>query len=102
METGEFMPDSTRLADYCTGHDSCAPTPLITASANVFINGKGAGRMGDLYDAHGCVAHPSHQDYIETGSETVFINNCQAGRIGDPVILAGSVRDGSNNVIIGG
>jgi uncharacterized Zn-binding protein involved in type VI secretion len=42
------MPNQTRHDDYCTGHDACAPTPLVTSSPNVFINGKGAGRVGDL------------------------------------------------------
>lgn len=38
------MPAATRLGDMNTGHDDCAPVPLSTASGNVFINGKGAGR----------------------------------------------------------
>lgn len=95
------MPAATRLNDSCTGHDACAPTPLVTASGNVFINGRGAGRVGEQYAAHGCDAHPSHQDSITAGSGTVFINGRPAARVGDAVVLAGAVRDGSANVNIG-
>lgn len=93
---------ATRLGDNSTGHDACAPQPLVTASGNVFINGKGAGRVGDLYASHGCDAHGAHQDKISAGSGTVFINGQPAGRIGDAVTLAGSVAQGSGNVNIGG
>lgn len=96
------MPAATRQGDYCTGHDACPAVPLVGCSPDVFINGKGAGREGDWYTAHGCVVHSSHSDTIEQGSATVFINGIPAGRVGDPVILEGSVRDGSSNVFIGG
>lgn len=96
------MPAGTRLQDYCTGHDACAPTPLVECSPDVFINGRGVGRVGDYYAPHGCDAHSTHQDSIAAGSSTVFINGKPAGRVGDAVVLAGSVRDGSGNVFIGG
>ena len=96
------MPDQTRLDDHCTGHDACGARPLVTASADVYVNGRGAGRVGDLYATHGCDVHPPHQDSIVVGSETVYINGRRAGRIGDPVVIAGAVRDGSGDVSIGG
>lgn len=96
------MPNATRLGDIDTGHDACAPTALISASSNVFINGKGAGRVGDSYAAHGCVVHPSHSGTIASGSSTVFINGKPAGRIGDSVSCGGSVAEGSGDVIVGG
>ena len=43
------MPKATRLGDNDTGHDACPPTALVSASGDVFINGKGAGRVGDTY-----------------------------------------------------
>ena len=43
------MPKATRLGDNDTGHDACVPTALVTASTDVIINGKGAGRVGDSY-----------------------------------------------------
>lgn len=96
------MPNATRLGDMDTGHDACAPTALISASSNVIINGKGAGRVGDSYAAHGCVVHPSHSGTIASGSTTVFINGKPAGRIGDSVSCGGSVVEGSGDVIVGG
>lgn len=96
------MAAATRQGDCCTGHDSCPPIALVGCSPNVFINGKGAGRVGDDYSPHGCSAHSPHSDRISSGSSTVFINGIPAARVGDAVILAGSVRDGSSNVFIGG
>lgn len=96
------MPAATRKNDCCTGHDACPPVPLVGCSPNVIINGRGAGRVGDNYSPHGCPAHPSHPDIIAAGSSSVFINGIPAGRVGDPVSLAGTVRDGSGNVFIGG
>lgn len=96
------MPQATRLGDNDTGHDACPPTALVTASTNVFINGKAAGRQGDSYAPHGCKVHPSHSAIISGGSGTVFINGEPAARIGDAVNCGGSVAVGSPNVWIGG
>lgn len=96
------MSNATRLGDLDTGHDACPPTSLITASSNVFINGKEAGRVGDSYAVHGCIVHPSHSGVVASGSSSVFINGQPAARIGDPVSCGGTVAEGSPNVYIGG
>ena len=96
------MAGATRLGDNCTGHDACGAVPLVTASPNVNINGKGAGRITAKYASHGCLVHPAHQDSINAGSATVFINGLKAARIGDAVVLGGSVAEGSGDVFIGG
>jgi len=96
------MPAATRQGDKDTGHDACPPRGLAGHSPNVFINGKGAGRMGDDYPAHGCTIHPSHSGTIASGSSTVFINGQAAARVGDSVSCGGSVAIGSENVFIGG
>ncbi len=96
------MASATRLGDNDTGHDACPPTPLAAASGDVFINSKGAGRVGDPYAPHSCDVHPSHTGTIASGSSTVYINGRQAGRVGDPVSCGGSVAVGSSNVFIGG
>ena len=96
------MPQATRLGDNDTGHDACPPTALISASSNVLINGKGAGRKGDSYAPHSCDVHPSHSGNISGGSSTVLINGRMAARIGDSVSCGGTVVEGSPNVIIGG
>jgi len=74
----------------------------VEGSPNVIINGRSAGRVGDHYASHGCVAHPGHQDVIAAGSSKVEINGKPAARTGDTVSIGGAVQDGSDNVIIGG
>lgn len=92
----------TRLGDGNTGHDACPPVALVTASDNVLINGKGAGRVGDSYAVHGCKTHPSHVGTIASGSGTVYINGRKAARVGDAVSCGGTVAVGSPNVFVGG
>ncbi|WP_256324588.1 PAAR domain-containing protein [Selenomonas ruminantium] len=75
---------------------------LASASSNVFINSKGAGRVGDTYSPHSCPVHSPHSGAIASGSSSVFINDMPAGRVGDPVSCGGSVVQGSPNVFIGG
>lgn len=96
------MPKATRLGDNDTGHDACPPTALVSASGDVFINGRGAGRVGDAYVPHGCDVHPSHSGNITSGSSSVYINGKAAARIGDPVSCGGSAAQGSPDVFIGG
>lgn len=96
------MPAATRLGDLNTGHDACAPVALATASDNVLINGRGAGRVGDTYAAHSCKTRPSHVGAIASGSGTVTINGKPAARVGDSVSCGGTVAQGSGNVTIGG
>lgn len=96
------MPSATRQGDRSTGHDACSATALVGCSNDVFINGRGAGRVGDKYASHGCIVHPAHQDNIASGSSTVFINGIPAGRVGDAVSIGGSVGEGSGDVFIGG
>lgn len=94
--------NQTRLGDLDTGHDACPPTALASASPNVLVNGKGAGRVGDAYLPHSCPVHGSHTGTIASGSSSVFINGQPAGRIGDSVSCGGAVAQGSPNVIVGG
>lgn len=96
------MSSATRIGDKCTGHDACPPRPLIEGSANVFVNGRRAGRLGDSYTTHSCDEHPPHTGVIAAGSKTVYINGKSAGRVGDAVSCGGSVGEGSSNVFIGG
>ncbi len=96
------MPAAHRLGDKDTGHDACPPTALVSASADVFINGKGAGRVSDSYAPHGCDIHPSHSGSVAIGSGTVYINGRAAARVGDAVSCGGSAAEGSADVFIGG
>lgn len=96
------MPAVTRLGDKDSGHDACPPRALAAASPNVFANGIAVGRVGDVYNAHGCKDHGPHTGVVAVGSGSVFINGLAAARIGDPVSCGGSVAEGSRNVFIGG
>ncbi len=96
------MPAATRLGDNNTGHDACPGVPLSGASGDVFINGKGAGRVGDPYASHSCPDHAPHVGNISSGSSSVSIDAIPAGRVGDAVSCGGSVAEGSPNVSIGG
>lgn len=96
------MSQATRLGDKDTGHDACPPTALVTASSDVFINGRGAARVGDIYAPHGCHVHASHSGAIASGSSSVFTNGKPAARVGDSVSCGGAAAEGSPNVFIGG
>lgn len=96
------MPAITRLGDLSTGHDDCPPVPLVTASGNVLVNGKGAGRLADSYAAHDCPKHPPHTGTVASGSGTVTINGQPAARVGDAVSCGGSIAQGSGDVFVGG
>ncbi|MEM4618919.1 MAG: hypothetical protein QW607_01765 [Desulfurococcaceae archaeon] len=41
-----------RLGDMSCGHACFPPRPNIEASPNVFVNGRGAHRLGDAWDIH--------------------------------------------------
>lgn len=95
------MPKITRLGDVGSGHDFCGDRNLASASPNVFINGKGAGRVGDSYTPHSCEDHVPHIGAISGGSQSVFANGRRVGRIGDGISCGGSVAQGSPNVFAG-
>jgi len=46
------MPAAVRLGDSSCGHGCWPSRPNIEASENVFINQKGAHRVGDAWDVH--------------------------------------------------
>lgn len=96
------MPAAHRLGDNNTGHDACPPVALASASGNVIVNGRGAGRLADSYSVHGCPVHSPHSGVVASGSSSVFINGRAAARIGDSVSCGGSAAVGSSNVFIGG
>ena len=95
------MPSITRLGDLGGSHDLCGPRALATASDNVFINSRGAGRIGDSYVAHGCDEHLPHVGVIAAGSATVFVNKKNIARLGDGISCGGAVIQASPNVFAG-
>lgn len=99
------MSGAARLGDTASGHGCFPPTPIISASDNVIINGLPAVRMGDKAAPHGCpcpkTPHGAHPRSIAGGSSGVFIDGKPAVRIGDAIDCGGSVSTGSSDVLIG-
>ena len=91
------MPSAVRLGDTCTGHIPCPPRSNVSASSNVFINDKGAHRLGDVWAIH-CL----HDGKLASGSPNVFVNSKPQGRVGDSVSCGSSCAVGSSNVYVNG
>jgi uncharacterized Zn-binding protein involved in type VI secretion len=87
-----------------TNHGCDDQTVTDQGSDNVFINGIGAVRLGDLDKEHqypvgiGC---GSHQVALSTSSGTVFVNGKGIGRVGDSYGEE-TIITGSPNVFAGG
>ena len=58
------MPGAARLGDIGSAHGCFAPTPIISASNGVFINGKPAARLGDAIDCGGIIISASNDVII--------------------------------------
>ena len=95
------MPAICRLGDTGTGHGCFSARPNNAASADVFINNKGAHRVGDSWESHGCGVCVPHGGALSAGSGTVFVNGSALGRIGDPVSCGSTVATGSGNAFAG-
>ena len=94
------MPGAVRLNDTCTGH-GCFPARNNTqASNNVFINGRGAHRVGDSWSSHSCSTCIPHGSSQGSGSPNVFVNSRPLARIGDSIVCGSSNASGSSNTIV--
>jgi len=95
------MPQAARLSD--PGIKHCSGYVIATASTDVYINNRGAARVGDKSTSHlqprrRCISHVSS---IASGSPTVFVNNRALARRGDPLTSCTRVAQGSPDVISG-
>lgn len=88
-----------RLGDLCTGHGCFPSRPNVAASGDVFVNGRGAHRVGDAWAAHCCGV--CHASVLAAGSGTVFVNGLALARIGDPVACGSACLTGSGDVFAG-
>ena len=97
------MPGAARRGDPGAFH--CSPWTIASASSDVFINGRGAARIGDKTSLHlrpagrKCVPHTAA---ITQGAATVRINGQPAARIGSQLAGCTRVTGGSSDVDIGG
>lgn len=83
----------------------------LQCSTNVFANGTGVVRLGDIMVAHPagepCTPAPiPHTPFLSKGSATVFVNSRPLGRVGDVynggTIYPHVITTGSLNVFAGG
>lgn len=95
------MPAVTRIGDADVVH--CSQPLRAQGSSDVFVNGRGVSRQGDLNTVHQLPGSPcpSHAAPISSGSATVFVNGRPCGRVGDAVAGCTSVAQGSPNVFAG-
>ena len=95
------MPAVTRIGDADVAH--CSGMTRAVGSGNVFANGIGISRQGDVNTVHLLpgVPCPPHSAPIASGSGTVFVNGKGCGRVGDGISGCTSVAQGSDNVFAG-
>ncbi len=96
------MPAVVRLGDTCSGHGDYPSRANVQASDNVFVNGKGAHRVGDTWAVHCNLIPECHAGITVSGSSKVFVNGRALARIGDAVDCGSSCASGSHNVFAGG
>ena len=96
------MPAVTRIGDADVAH--CSGMTRAVGSGNVFANGIGISRQGDVNTVHLLPGAPCppHSAPIASGSSTVFVNGKGCGRVGDGISGCASVAAGSSNVFAGG
>jgi uncharacterized Zn-binding protein involved in type VI secretion len=95
------MPAVTRIGDADVTH--CSGMTRAQGSSNVFANGIGVSRQGDVNTTHLLPGDPcpAHTAGITSGSGTVFVNGKGCGRVGDGISACTSVAAGSSNVFAG-
>ena len=84
----------------------CSVPSRAGGSTNVFVNGIGVSRQGDVNTTHLLPPNippcPAHAAGISSGSSTVKVNGKGCGRVGDGISGCTSVAAGSSNVFAGG
>jgi uncharacterized Zn-binding protein involved in type VI secretion len=96
------MPPVARKGDAGVPH--CSGYVLATASDDVFVNSRGAVRVGDQSTTHLRPASPCvpHTSTVFLGSASVFVNNRSLARVGDPLTACTQIAQGSPDVLAGG
>ena len=99
-----------RIGDQCSGHGGFAPASFTAGSGNVFVNGTGVVREGDLRADHS-YGSSDHASVVQAGdgSNSVKVNGKGLVRVGDHISLHVSgnsdcssfAAQGSGNVFAG-
>lgn len=88
------------LGDLGTDHSGFPPTPVISGSPNVLIDGKPVARVSDQLAPHSKPKHPPHPRSIISGAPTVLINGMPVAVTGGE-ISCGGVTIGSSSAVAG-
>ena len=95
------------IGDLTTGEDVVCklfPTPILSGSPNVFVNGKAAATVGSRVLPHFCFIGNtliSHTNRVVTvGSPTVYINGLAAAGIGSLTDCGDTIAQGSPTVFV--
>lgn len=88
-----------RLGDIGSSHGCYPPTPTISGSPDVLINGRPAIRVDDPLLLHGCPNCPPHPRKMSKGCASVLINGKPACGVGDDVNCGGVLITGSGDVL---
>ena len=90
------MVTAVKLGDMGSDHEGFPPTPVISASPTVKVDGIALARIGDELGPHDKPNHPTHPRKIAVGSSSVFVDGKAAARSGDAIDCGGSLIGGGS------
>ncbi|PSW05092.1 type VI secretion system PAAR protein [Photobacterium lipolyticum] len=90
------MPKAALLGDIGTQHDGFHPSPIISASSDVFIDGRPVARQGDALMPHIKPKNPPHPRSIASGVGSVLVNGKPIAVGGSKISCGGKVQAGSS------
>lgn len=94
---------TVRHRDICTGHYCYPPRENETVSPDVFINSRGAHRVGDGWKRHVCGDYPGHGGTTQLRRvANVFVNSMPQALVADPISCGSSCMTGSLDVFVNG
>ncbi|WP_026332787.1 MULTISPECIES: type VI secretion system PAAR protein [unclassified Thioalkalivibrio] len=90
------------VGDLDTGHDGYPPTPVISGSPSVFVNGRPVAREGDPLAPHKKSGKSTHTRNIAPGGSTVLVDGRPVALTGHPVSCGGVMVGGGGSGVVSG
>lgn len=86
-----------------SGKNCARPTDTVTngCSSDVFCNGIGVVRIGDIVGVHNAAGCSPDASTLTSGSSRVFVNGQGVGRIGDQYTADNIITSGSEDTLVG-
>lgn len=94
------MTNVVLVGDIDTGHPPFPPTPVMTGSGTVLLDGKALARIGDPLMIHAAPPIPPHPRAVAAGSSSVLVEGVPVARTGD-LVSCGGVLIGSGTAVSG-